>query len=79
MGDASARRGLPWAGSRTSRGACRRRRQRYAASLSTIATNSGLAIARSFADARPLAHNGFKVELAQRVALRALETVGERA
>lgn len=37
------------------------------------------AIARSFADARPLAHNGFKVELAQRVALRALETAGERA
>src|SRR5438874_6963949 len=31
------------------------------------------AIARSFADARPLAHNGFKVELAQRVARRALE------
>jgi xanthine dehydrogenase YagS FAD-binding subunit len=37
------------------------------------------AIAWSFADARPLAHNGFKVELAQRVALRALETAGERA
>ena len=30
-------------------------------------------------DARPLAHNGFKVELAQRVALRALQTAGERA
>jgi xanthine dehydrogenase YagS FAD-binding subunit len=37
------------------------------------------AIARSFAEARPLAHNGFKVELAQRVALRALETAGDRA
>jgi xanthine dehydrogenase YagS FAD-binding subunit len=37
------------------------------------------AIARSFADARPLAHNGFKIERAQRVALRALETAGERA
>jgi len=37
------------------------------------------AIARSFADARPLAHNAFKVELAQRVALRALQTAGARA
>ncbi|HVH75269.1 MAG TPA: xanthine dehydrogenase family protein subunit M [Stellaceae bacterium] len=37
------------------------------------------AIAQSFAEARPLAHNGFKVELARRVALRALETAGERA
>jgi xanthine dehydrogenase YagS FAD-binding subunit len=37
------------------------------------------AIATSFADARPLAHNGFKVELAQRVALRALQTAGGRA
>jgi xanthine dehydrogenase YagS FAD-binding subunit len=37
------------------------------------------AIATSFADARPLAHNGFKVELAQRVALRALQTAGARA
>jgi xanthine dehydrogenase YagS FAD-binding subunit len=37
------------------------------------------AIAQSFAEARPLAHNGFKVELAKRVALRALETAGERA
>jgi len=37
------------------------------------------AIARSLAEARPLAHNGFKVELAQRVALRALQTAGERA
>jgi xanthine dehydrogenase YagS FAD-binding subunit len=37
------------------------------------------AIAQSFVDARPLAHNGFKVELAQRVALRALATAGERA
>lgn len=36
------------------------------------------AIAQSFGDARPLAHNGFKVELAQRVALRALQTAGER-
>jgi xanthine dehydrogenase YagS FAD-binding subunit len=37
------------------------------------------AIARSFTDARPLAHNMFKVELAQRVALRALQTAGARA
>jgi xanthine dehydrogenase YagS FAD-binding subunit len=36
------------------------------------------AIAASFVDARPLAHNGFKVELAQRVALRALQTAGAR-
>ena len=37
------------------------------------------AIAKSFDDARPLAHNAFKVELAQRVALRALRTAGARA
>jgi xanthine dehydrogenase YagS FAD-binding subunit len=37
------------------------------------------AIATSFRDARPLAHNAFKVELAQRVALRALQTAGARA
>jgi xanthine dehydrogenase YagS FAD-binding subunit len=37
------------------------------------------AIAASFADARPLSHNAFKVELAQRVALRALVTAGARA
>ena len=37
------------------------------------------AIARSFVEARPLAHNAFKVELAQRVALRALQAAGERA
>jgi xanthine dehydrogenase YagS FAD-binding subunit len=36
------------------------------------------AIASSFTDARPLAHNAFKVELAQRVALRALQTAGAR-
>jgi xanthine dehydrogenase YagS FAD-binding subunit len=36
------------------------------------------AIAKSFADARPLAHNAFKVELAQRAALRALQTAGAR-
>ena len=36
-------------------------------------------IALSFADARPLAHNAFKIELARRVALRALQTAGERA
>jgi xanthine dehydrogenase YagS FAD-binding subunit len=36
------------------------------------------AIATSFIDARPLAHNAFKVELAQRVALRALQTAGAR-
>jgi xanthine dehydrogenase YagS FAD-binding subunit len=37
------------------------------------------AIGKSFIDARPLDHNGFKVELAQRAALRALQTAGERA
>ena len=37
------------------------------------------AIATSFTDARPLAHNGFKVELAQRVVLRALQIAGARA
>ena len=37
------------------------------------------AIARSFADARPLSHNGFKVQLAQRAVLRALQTAGGRA
>jgi xanthine dehydrogenase YagS FAD-binding subunit len=37
------------------------------------------AIASSFTDARPLAQNVFKVELAQRVALRALEIAGARA
>jgi len=36
------------------------------------------AIATSFTDARPLAHNAFKVDLAQRVALRALQTAGAR-
>lgn len=36
------------------------------------------AIANSFAEARPLAHNAFKIELAQRVVLRALETAGAR-
>lgn len=37
------------------------------------------AIATSFADARPLAHNAFKIELAQRAALSALQTAGARA
>ena len=37
------------------------------------------AVAKSFNDARPLAHNAFKVELAQRVALRALQIAGVRA
>jgi xanthine dehydrogenase YagS FAD-binding subunit len=36
------------------------------------------AIAASFIDARPLAHNAFKVELAERVALRALQIAGAR-
>ena len=36
------------------------------------------AIATSFTEAHPLAQNAFKVELAQRVALRALETAGAR-
>src|SRR3982075_3392967 len=36
------------------------------------------AIATSVTDARPLAQNAFKVELAQRVALRALQTAGAR-
>jgi xanthine dehydrogenase YagS FAD-binding subunit len=37
------------------------------------------AIAKSFAEARPLAHNAFKIELAQRIAVRALQTAGARA
>src|SRR3989441_5677602 len=37
------------------------------------------AIGISFIDARPLAQNGFKVELGQRVALRALQVAGGRA
>lgn len=37
------------------------------------------AIATSFVEARALAHNAFKIELAQRVVLRALETAGARA
>src|SRR6267378_4128638 len=37
------------------------------------------AIARSFTEARPLAQNAFKIDLAQRVALRALQTAGARA
>ncbi|HEY2136088.1 MAG TPA: xanthine dehydrogenase family protein subunit M [Xanthobacteraceae bacterium] len=37
------------------------------------------AIGRSFVDARPLSHNDFKIELAQRAALRALQTAGVRA
>jgi xanthine dehydrogenase YagS FAD-binding subunit len=36
------------------------------------------AIAQSFADARPLVHNGVKVELAKRAALRALQIAGGR-
>ena len=38
-----------------------------------------LAIGKSFSDARPLTHNAFKVELAQRVVLRALQLAGARA
>jgi xanthine dehydrogenase YagS FAD-binding subunit len=37
------------------------------------------AIATSFAEARPLSGNAFKVQLAQRAALRALQTAGARA
>ena len=37
------------------------------------------AIAASFTDARPLAHNAFKVEFAQSAALRAIITAGARA
>jgi xanthine dehydrogenase YagS FAD-binding subunit len=37
------------------------------------------AIATSFTEAHPLAQNVFKIELAQRVALRALQTAGARA
>jgi xanthine dehydrogenase YagS FAD-binding subunit len=37
------------------------------------------AIGNSFTEARPLTHNAFKVELAQRVALRALQIAGARA
>lgn len=47
----------------------------------TIDDVAGLknAITKSFADARPLAHNAFKIELAQRAVVRALQTAGERA
>ena len=38
-----------------------------------------LAIAVSFADARPLSRNAFKIQLAQRAALRALQISGGRA
>lgn len=37
------------------------------------------AVAASFSNAKPLAHNAFKVELAQRAVLRALRTAGDRA
>ena len=37
------------------------------------------AIAKSFSDAHPLAHNAFKVELAQRVAVRAVRIAGARS
>jgi xanthine dehydrogenase YagS FAD-binding subunit len=37
------------------------------------------AIAESFKDARSLAHNAFKIELAQRCTLRALQSTGARA
>jgi xanthine dehydrogenase YagS FAD-binding subunit len=37
------------------------------------------AIAQSFIGARSLAHNGFKIELAQRVALRALQAAADRS
>jgi len=37
------------------------------------------AIARGFADARPLEQNEFKVELAQRAVLRAVQTAAARA
>jgi xanthine dehydrogenase YagS FAD-binding subunit len=46
----------------------------------SLGDSAGLrsAIAASFVDARPLGQNAFKVELAQRVALRALQTAGAR-
>jgi len=37
------------------------------------------AIATAFGEARPLSHNTFKVELAQRAVMRALLTAGARA
>ncbi len=43
------------------------------------ATRLRAAIVESFVDARPLAHNSFKVELAQRCVLRALQVAGARA
>lgn len=45
--------------------------------LADVASLRG-AIARSFIDARPLAQNAFKVDLAQRCVLRALQTAGAR-
>jgi xanthine dehydrogenase YagS FAD-binding subunit len=43
------------------------------------ANNLRTAIARGFSDARPLEQNEFKVELAQRAVLRAVQTAGARA
>ncbi len=52
------------------------------AALSGISLDDGdalrSAITTSFAEARPLARNAFKIELAQRAALRALQAAGER-
>ena len=75
---ASARRGLRWAASPTSRGGLRRLKPACAEFRWTTVDGLRSAIATSFVDARPLAHNAFKVELAQRVALRALQTAGAR-
>ena len=52
------------------------RERRCGESRWTTLTRSRSAISLSFADARPLAHNAFKIELAQRVALRALQIGG---
>jgi xanthine dehydrogenase YagS FAD-binding subunit len=46
-------------------------------SLEEVETLSS-AIAQSFVEARPLTHNGFKIELARRAALRALQIAGAR-
>ena len=46
-------------------------------SLETSALRT--ALEESFAEAKPRRHNGFKIELAKRAVIRALQTAGEKA
>ena len=68
--------GSQWAASHISPGASRRPKPPYVECRLTTVGALKAAIATSFAEARPLEHNAFKIELAQRVVLRALETAG---